>query len=606
MILGTGPETETITTSKRPTLDQPTILIRSSRLECSVSCAHIATTLARPVRPTCEPSVAVGGLSENEARDLGTRWAQLAVFYVTDDEVAVLDCADAFWYVRLRGRGGHDEPGASAMSPTIELYERLAGAVWGHLLGDAVGVPYEFRSATPADQIVFGAKGTWSQPPGTWSDDGALMLALLDSLLSVGFDTTDQARRSLDWYKGTAYTPDGDGRFDAGTTTAEALCAFEKGAPAEQAGPSHERANGNGSLMRILPVALVERDASDADLVSLAHRASRVTHGTVRAQVACALYSILVRRLLAGTGGREAALQDAQASIRNVYDASRAVDHLAALDHLEAYAERGGRGSVWDSFWSAWDAFAGARDYRDTIQRAVAYGHDTDTTAAIAGGLAGAWWGIGGIPIEWLAEMRGREVVEPLVGRLTKAGNPIRVDWVDLRKVPGFSTSSGRLGMTFLPGKQGAGVAGMHRRDLGQDVRWLRQAYATDTFLLLVEDHELRTFGAANISDAMAAEGIDLIRHPITDGGVPADRSALRHTLDDLRARLAGGETIVVACRGGLGRTGTVVGCLLRDGRLDGDAAIELTRASRHGTIENADQERFVNDWGSRAGEAPA
>ena len=105
---------------------------------------------------------------------------------------------------------------------------------------------------------------------------------------------------------------------------------------------------------------------------------------------------------------------------------------------------------------------------------------------------------------------------------------------------------------------------------------------------------------------AMEAQGIDFIRHPITDGGVPADRSALRHTLDDLRARLAGGETIVVACRGGLGRTGTVVGCLLRDDGLDGDAAIELTRASRHGTIENADQERFVNDWGPRAGEAPA
>jgi len=168
---------------------------------------------------------------------------------------------------------------------TIELDERLAGAVWGHLVGDAVGVPYEFRPATPADQVVFGAKGTWSQPPGTWSDDGALMLVLLDSLLSSGFDTTDQAQRALAWYRGTAYTPDGDGRFDVGNATAEALRAFEAGTPAEEAGPTHERANGNGSLMRILPLALVERDASDAELVELAHRASRVTHGTVRAQV---------------------------------------------------------------------------------------------------------------------------------------------------------------------------------------------------------------------------------------------------------------------------------------------------------------------------------
>ena len=486
------------------------------------------------------------------------------------------------------------------MSRTIELDERLAGAVWGHLVGDAVGVPYEFRPATLAAQVVFGAKGTWDQPPGTWSDDGALMLALLDSLLAGGFDTTDQARRALEWYRRKAYTPDGDGRFDVGTTTGDALRAFGGGTPAENSGPTHEQANGNGSLMRILPLALVERDVSDAELVTRAHRASRVTHGTVRAQVACALYSILVRRLVAGSGGRAAALADGRRSVRDGYETGGEVEHLAALDHLEAYPARGGRGRVWDSFWSAWDAFAGARDYRETIQRAVAYGHDTDTTAAIAGGLAGIRWGIGGIPGEWLRGMRGREVVEPLVHCLTKLANPIRVDWVDLKKVPVLAASPGRLGMTFLPGKHDDGSAGKHRRDLVRDVRWLQEVYAVDTCLLLVEDHELRDCRVPNIADVMATHGIDLIREPIHDGGVPADRAALRHILDGIRARLAGGENIAVACGGGLGRTGTVVGCLLRDGGLDADAAIALIRTSRPKTIENDDQERFVASWGTR------
>ena len=484
------------------------------------------------------------------------------------------------------------------MRPAIELPERLAGAVWGHLVGDAVGVPYESRPATPAVQIVFGEKGTWDQPPGTWSDDGALMLALLDSLLATGFDTTDQAQRALAWYRGTAYTPGGDGRFDIGTTTGEAIRAFSGGTPAEEAGPTHEQANGNGSLMRILPLALVERDVTDAELAARAHRASRVTHGTVRAQVACALYSLLVRRLLAGTGGRAAALADARRSLRNVYDTGSAVEHSAALDHLESYSARGGQGSVWDSFWSAWDAFAGARDYRDTIQRAVAYGHDTDTTAAIAGGLAGIRWGIGGIPGEWLRGLRGREVVEPLVTCLTKSANPIRVDWVDLKKVPRLAASPGRLGMTFLPGKHDDGFAGQHRRDLVRDIRWLRDAYAIDAFLLLVEDHELRDCRVPNIVDVVAAHGIKLLRHPIHDAGVPADQAALRQTLDGMRARLARGENIAVACRGGLGRTGTVVGCLLRDVGLEADAAIALTRASRQKTIESDDQERFVAAWG--------
>lgn len=71
-----------------------------------------------------------------------------------------------------------------------------------------------------------------------------------------------------------------------------------------------------------------------------------------------------------------------------------------------------------DSFWSAWDAFAGADSYADTIGRAIRYGHDTDTTAAIAGGLAGVYWGLAGIPDEWLAGMRGSEVVRPMVERL--------------------------------------------------------------------------------------------------------------------------------------------------------------------------------------------
>lgn len=491
-------------------------------------------------------------------------------------------------------------PGASLSGETapIELHERLAGAVWGHLVGDAVGVPYEFGPARPADSIRFGASGTHNQPPGTWSDDGALMLALLDSLLTVGFDTTDQAKRALDWFRRKAYTPDGDGKFDFGNATRTAIEAFESGSSAEEAGPTHDRANGNGSLMRILPIALVERSIPDPELAESAQRASCVTHGTFHAQVACALYSILVRRLLVGTDGRVAALADAQRSVRSIYEAAGAAEYLGALDHLEAHTERSGRGRVWDAFWSAWDAFAGANDYRETIQRAVAYGNDTDTTAAIAGGLAGARWGIGGIPAEWLSGMRGREVVEPLVLKMTKSANPIRVDWVDLARVPFMAESPGRLGMTFLPGKKGSGISGEHHRDLARDGLWLRRALGVDTFVLLVQDQELSRAGVANIAEVMAEHGIDLIRHPISDAKVPTDRAALTLTLDDIRTRLANGKSVALACLGGLGRTGTVVGCLLRDGGLDGDAAIALTRLSRHDTIENIDQERFVREWG--------
>lgn len=483
--------------------------------------------------------------------------------------------------------------------------DRLAGAVWGHLVGDAVGVPYEFKSAASIGTIMFGATGTHRQPPGTWSDDGGLMLSLLDSLLTCGFDTADQGRRAVEWFRKGSYTPDGT-VFDIGTATQEALQALERGVLAEDAGPSHERASGNGSLMRILPLALVMRDEPDAQLVALAHRASRVTHGTAHAQVACALYVVVARRLLVGASGasRAKALGEARTAVRSVYsNAGGSAENLAALDHLERWTERCGRGFVTDSFWSAWDAFAGADSYRATIERAVAYGEDTDTTAAIAGGLAGIRWGIGGIPAEWLAGMRGAGVATPLVDRLvettgwrTSTGSPIRVDWVELASVPGLAGASGRLGMTFLPGKRREGLYGKHWRDLAVDAAGLHN-HSVDDLLLLVEDHELRESGVADIGAALEKAGVVLHRHPIVDTSVPADRAALKSTLDKVRRLLADGRWVAVACHGGLGRTGTVVACLLRDGGLSAADAMALTRASRAKTIENVDQERFVEAW---------
>jgi ADP-ribosyl-[dinitrogen reductase] hydrolase len=301
------------------------------------------------------------------------------------------------------------------------LAGRLAGAIWGHLVGDATGVPYEFRSPDDIGEIgtiEFGATGTHGQAPGTWSDDGALMLALLDSLLEAGFDPEDQGRRALAWGDQDAYTPDGEGPFDIGNTTSVALQALRADSPAIEAGPSGDRDCGNGSLMRILPLALVDRDLPAAAVVERAHLASRVTHGHPRCQVACALYCLIVVGLLRG-GEPGAALADARATARQIYEADPALAaHLAALDEIEAWPGRRGGGYVIDAFWSAWDAFAGATDYAGTIRRAIAYGNDTDTTAAIAGGLAGAHWGWASIPLAWRRGMRGRDIVTPLVDRL--------------------------------------------------------------------------------------------------------------------------------------------------------------------------------------------
>ena len=290
----------------------------------------------------------------------------------------------------------------------------LAGAVWGHLVGDALGVPYEFAPAGEIGAVTWGHRGTHGQPAGTWSDDGGLMLALLDSLLSAGFDLADQAQRALRWLEGPDYKP--GAVFDVGNTTKAALDRLKSGTPPEQAGGRDEQDNGNGSLMRILPVALVGHDLEPERLIAQACRSSKLTHAHPRSQAVCALYCLVVQLILRGETRRDQALAQALVS------ASR---HLppgvkGELETIRRYSQRSGSTYVIDAFWSAWEAFAVSASYRETVERAVRYGNDTDTTAAIAGGLAGAYWGLEAIPAEWRRGMRAQETASRLVDRLLR------------------------------------------------------------------------------------------------------------------------------------------------------------------------------------------
>ncbi len=292
--------------------------------------------------------------------------------------------------------------------------ERLAGAIWGHLVGDAVGVPYEFSIPGTIDEVRWGAKGAHGQPPGTWSDDGGLMLALLDSLLEAGFDMEDQGRRALAWHETEAYKP--GAVFDIGITTSRALARLRAGTSPTQAGGIDERDNGNGSLMRILPIALFDPTATSFDLVRYAAEASKLTHGHSRSQAVSAVYCLIARRLLEGDDVDEHLVAGAISEVRR----TGPEDLGSELDLLTRYEVRTGGGYVLDSFWSAWAVFASTDSYQAAVEKAVRLGNDTDTTACLAGGLAGLRWGIHDVPKEWREGMRGRGIVEPLVANLVE------------------------------------------------------------------------------------------------------------------------------------------------------------------------------------------
>lgn len=185
----------------------------------------------------------------------------------------------------------------------IPTNERIQGGLWGLLVGDALGVPYEFRTAEeipPIDKIDFEPPTDFSRtypsvPPGTWSDDGAQALCLLHSLLTNNKLEPDHLMQQiLDWYENGTWAVDRK-VFDIGVQTRSALQAYQQGTPALQAG-STTNSKGNGSLMRVLPLALWHK-GSDEALVHDAHQQSMITHGHHTNQACCALYCLWARNL---------------------------------------------------------------------------------------------------------------------------------------------------------------------------------------------------------------------------------------------------------------------------------------------------------------------
>jgi len=304
---------------------------------------------------------------------------------------------------------------------TVSFADRLEGGLLGLLIGDAVGVPYEFHRPESLPSVIdmvppLGfSRAHRGTPTGTWSDDGAQALCLLHTLLEHGrLDAAELGRELLDWYD-AGHMAVGGVVFDVGIQTTNALRNLRSGVPAEQAGPSGERDNGNGSLMRALPLALWHK-GSDAELVADAARQSTVTHGHPRSTMSCALYCLWARRLLAG---RDDAWGDAVATLRSLVLAGSAEDE-AIEAHIRPESIRGGgSGYVIDTISSARMVMT-EPGYREVVIAAIRLGNDTDTTACVAGGVAGIRSGASGIPVEWRAALRGQEIVAPLLAGLLR------------------------------------------------------------------------------------------------------------------------------------------------------------------------------------------
>lgn len=293
---------------------------------------------------------------------------------------------------------------------------RIKGSLWGSVIGDALGVPHEFKmrdefEANPIDGME--GFGTYNQPPGTWSDDTSLSLCTMISLTQKGLDYNNQMSLFLKWLEEGFCSPHGE-VFDIGDSTIESILNFKRGVNLFDCGGRQVWQNGNGSLMRILPLSINLKNQTDEFIIEETSKSSSMTHGHHRSQLACAFYSLFLKRLLSGLDF-SAAYQETIKVIGPKMDEEKE-EFSRILDQSILKGERiSSTGYVIHSLEASLYCVYSTDSFKDAVLKAVNLGFDTDTTAAITGGIAGAIYGYESIPGEWKNVIVRKDFIEEVI-----------------------------------------------------------------------------------------------------------------------------------------------------------------------------------------------
>lgn len=304
--------------------------------------------------------------------------------------------------------------------------KNIKDAVWGFITGDALGVPYEFSTRSmmkeqPANDMI--GFGTYNQPAGTWSDDTSMMLCVLENIINNG-STKDLASLFLRWYKDDYMTPHGE-LFDIGITTSTALTNLMKGVKPTLSGCNDEFASGNGSLMRCIPYAFNEDISKSVFNMAIENK---ITHRNSICTLCCMYYVKMMRAILEGSDKHKAV--DAGRSYLNfgwrITDSED--DHIEMKKLFERIfskdfsklpeSEIKSTGYVLSTLESVVWCFLNTDNYKDAVLKAVNLGGDTDTIAALTGGLAGLYYGYDTIPKKWLKKIVSPDLINNLLNKL--------------------------------------------------------------------------------------------------------------------------------------------------------------------------------------------
>jgi ADP-ribosylglycohydrolase len=300
----------------------------------------------------------------------------------------------------------------------MKISDQQRGTLIGLAVGDALGAAVEFMAPGSFEPVTdYRAGGPHGLEPGEWTDDTSMALALADSIGEVGWDLDDQARRYCDWWQEGKYSVNGR-CFDIGITVQSALSRFSQNGDAHASGDTAERSSGNGSIMRLAPVPIRHADLLQDDVHTLARLAvesSLPTHASPQCLSACRYFAVVLAGLINGHDRAEVLASDwpPTVEIQGSEPFHPAIAEISSGSFRQRQPpEIQGSGYVVRSLEAALWAFHDADDFEEAVLRAVNLGDDADTTGAVCGQLAGAYWGESGIKEKWRNKLARMDMIE--------------------------------------------------------------------------------------------------------------------------------------------------------------------------------------------------
>lgn len=293
---------------------------------------------------------------------------------------------------------------------TEKMDKSMKNGIIGFVVGDVLGVPVEFmtREELRKNPVVdLRAYGTHNQPLGSWSDDTSMTLATMDSIIhKEKIDTTDIGNRFLNWYRKNKYTPRGK-VFDIGRTTIQALVKYElKLNKAKNCGEEDEYSNGNGSLMRMIPIAYYiyyKKIKDDKEIYNIVKDVSSITHKHEVSILGCYIYVSFILGLLNGLEKKQA-YKNIKKLNYNYFskDSLKRYDRILKGDITALNLNNiNSDGYIVSTLECVLYMFLKSNDYNTTILEGVNLGNDTDTIGSCLGGLLGLYYGLDSIKESW-------------------------------------------------------------------------------------------------------------------------------------------------------------------------------------------------------------